>query len=321
MERSVALITGHALRDGARVGLEVLTREALRLSGAREVAVCRGRGRRALAVARCTPPPALLRRREATRVLRPPDRGASLVVRGAPGDGEIPEALEPLAALASALLVAHERESEEQARHLRLLRERRHLLNVVAHQERRRRRASHDLRTPLLVIQGYVGMLKKGAAGPLSPTMHRYLDALQRAATDQGTLIERRLCAETPPEDLCAALRSAFGRSRRVRTRINAEGPAALVKAPRPALEVLLSTLARGVAATGADTARLTLEAPGDSGQWGLRLSARAERPLPAPFARRLEALARKLGGTVSLARGPGVDLTLRLPAAASLNG
>jgi len=259
-----------------------------------------------------------LRQTKALQVFRAPDGRTSLVVRRERPVVAEQEALERMAAFAGTLAAARARESEAQSRQAGLLRERKHLRETLAHLERQRRRASHDLRTPLLVIQGYVGMMLKGAAGPLSPKMQRYVEHLLKASRDQGSLIEQRLSIERTPEDLRALLCATFERppgARRVPVTLQFTAPMAPVKGSRPVLDVLLRTLERALVATGAESAGLTVE-PESPDWWRLRLSARTERPLPARTVALLEQLATRLGGKFTLQPHPTLVLTLNLPAA-----
>lgn len=317
-ERALAAVAEHTLRRGAQAGLEALSREALRLSGANEVAVYSGRSRVAAAGNRACALPMSLRHTRALQVFHGPDGRTSLVVRDGRPVASGPEALERLAAFASLLVAARAREREAQSRQAELLRERRHLKETVAWLERQRRRASHDLRSPLLVIQGYVGMMVKGVAGPLTPKMQRYVEHLLKASRDQSALIEQRLTPEGTPGDLQALLRATFERpteARRVPVKLRFTALAVWVRGARPVLEVLVRTLERGLVAAGACAADLSVE-PGGADAWTLRLSARTERPLPARAVTQLEHLAARLGGQLTLRHQPTLELTLTLPAA-----
>lgn len=319
VERALAAVAEHALRCGARAGLGALAREALRLSGAVEVAVYRGRDRVAAHGTRARRLPATFKEMKTAQVFRAPDGRTSLVVRSErpvpPEDDE----LQRLAAFAGTLMSAVEREREAQARQARLLRERQRLEETVAHLERQRRRAAHDLRTPLLVIQGYVGMMLKGVAGPLTPTMQRYAQQLMKSSADQGALIERRLSSEGTPEDLRTLLCETFerpGRARRMSVNLTSTAQTVPVKGSRAVLDVLLRTLERGLVSTGAKAADVSVDAPEGTGLWRLSLCAQTERPLPARTTALLEQLVLRLGGQMSIQLRPRLALTLHLPAA-----
>ncbi len=58
----------------------------------------------------------------------------------------------------------------------------------------------HDLRTPLTSMSGFVGLLRDGDQGPLSPKQQRYLDIVQRAADRLQQLVDELLA--TPRRDV-----------------------------------------------------------------------------------------------------------------------
>jgi signal transduction histidine kinase len=320
-ERALAIIAEQALQRGARAGLDALLKEALRVSGAAEVAIYSGRERVAVAGLDVPALPSKLRATKGARLFRAPDGRTSLVVhRERPGAAaETDAALARMASFCGTLVAARERECEAQARQAALLSKCNRLQQAVAHQERRRKRAAHDLRTPLLVIQGYVGMMMKGAAGPLTPTMQRYLQQLLKASTDQSVLIERRLSDEGAPEDLRGLLCAAFERpagARRASVNLEFSTPTVPVRGPAPVLDVLVRTLARSLAATGAPAADLTVDTVEGTGMWRLRLCAQTEHPLPVRTVALLEQLMLRLGGNLSIQLRPRLALTLHLPSA-----
>lgn len=318
-ERALTAVAEHALRCGARAGLDALAREALRLSGAVEVALYRGRVRVAACGTRARRLPATFRQMKTLQVFRAPDGRTSLVLRCERPVSSEDVGLEKLAAFAGTLMSAVAREGEAQARQAQLLRERKRLEETVAHLERQRRKAAHDLRTPLLVIQGYVGMMLKGVAGPLTPTMQRYAQQLMKASADQASLIERRLSTDGAPEDLRTLLCATFerpGRARRMSVNLDCKAQSVPVKGSRAVLDVLLRTLERGLVGTGATAADVSVDAPEGTGLWRLSLCAQTERPLPARTTALLEQLVLRLGGQMSIQLRPRLALTLHLPAA-----
>ncbi len=319
VERALAAVAEHALRCGARAGLDALAREALRLSGAVEVAIYSGRDRVVACGTRARRLPATFRQMKTLQVFRAPEGRTSLVVRCERPVPSEDAGLEKLAAFASTLMSAVAREREAQSRQARLLKERKRLEETVARLERQRRMAAHDLRTPLLVIQGYVGMMLKGVAGPLTPTMQRYAQHLMKASADQGALIDRRLSSEGAPEDLRALLCATFerpGRARRMSVNLAFTTQSVPVKGSRAVLDVLLRTLERGLVATGATAADVGVDAPEGTGLWRLSLCAQTERALPARTTALLEQLVLRLGGQMSIQLRPRLALTLHLPAA-----
>ncbi|MBZ4415551.1 histidine kinase [Myxococcus sp. RHST-1-4] len=230
------------------------------------------------------------------------------------------EVLARLALFGSSLMAAHAREVDAGARQARLLEAKQRLERVVAQQERRRSRASHDLRTPLMVMKGYVDMMMKGTAGPLTPSMQRYLDRMLRVANDQGALVERRLArvVDEGVEDLRPLLRSAFppaARSGRVPdvTMTLPDRPVA-VRGQRASIELLVRTLARAVLSTGSAVA-VRVEPAEDLGMWRLRVESRGGRALAQKTEAVLRYLAQRLRGGLSLPTDEGGGLVVHLPA------
>ncbi len=314
VEGALAAVAERALRQGARAGLEALLREALRLTGLAGIALYEGRV--LIAQAGLKPPP--LSRARAPQVFRAPDGRTALVVLPDRSAAEEHELLLRLARFASTLQAARRREAASQARQARLCRELRHREHELAFRERNRSRASHDLRTPLLVMKGYVDMMLKGMTGDLTPTMERYLERMLGSTQDMSALISRHLAPGGAPETLLPLLRDAFERLARPRSlALCSEGaePAVVVRAPRSALELLSRALARGLATTGTRRVDLHAEVREALRMWRLRLCASAERSLPTATLRRLEPLVHRLGGTLRVRDAPDLELTLQLPA------
>ncbi|MCP3141163.1 histidine kinase dimerization/phospho-acceptor domain-containing protein [Pyxidicoccus xibeiensis] len=300
----LAAVAERALRCGTRAGLESLLREALRLTGASGAALYDGR----TCVARVgMGEPA---RRPGAALMVWPERPGVLEQR----------TLARLATFGTSLMAAHAREVDAAARQARLLEAKQRLEQTVAQQERRRSRASHDLRTPLMVIKGYVDMMMKGTAGPLTEPMQRYLDRMMRVANDQGALIERRLArvVDEGVEDLRPLLRSAFIPSARrgaaVAAALTLPGRPVALKGPRASVDLLVRTLARAVAASGG-AASVRVESAEELGMWRLRVDMRGGRPLPEKTAAVLRHLAQRLRGGLSLPTGEGGELVAHLPA------
>lgn len=217
-------------------------------------------------------------------------------------------------------MAAHAREVDAGARQARLLETKQRLEQMVAQQERQRSRASHDLRTPLMVMKGYVDMMAKGTAGPLTPSMQRYLDRMQRVANDQGALIERRLAkgVDESMDDLRPLLRATFipaargGRTADVA--LTLPGRPVALKGPRADVELLVRTLARAVAASGA-AAAVRVEPAEELGMWRLRVDLRGGRALPDKTSAVLRHLAQRLRGGLALPTQGGGALVVHLPA------
>jgi two-component system OmpR family sensor kinase len=315
VERVLAAVAERALSQGARAGLDALLRQAPRLTGVAGIALYEGRARLAEVGLR---PPSLSRAR-ALQVIRSADGRTALVVHPERLATEARQTLLRLVQLASTLLAARRREAAAQARQARLCRQVRQLESALAYRERNRSRASHDLRTPLLVMKGYVDMMRKGMTGELTPSMERYLDRVMSATQDMGSLITQRLAPGNTPEELLCLLRGAFGAlapARNLSLRCEGTVPAAPLQGPRSTLMLLTRSLARGLASVSATQVDLKLEARETTRMWQLRLSTRAERPLPPRVLQRLEQLVHQLGGTLTAEDEPRLTLTLQLPAA-----
>jgi signal transduction histidine kinase len=310
VEKVLAAVAERALRCGTRAGLDALVREAQRLTGASGAALYEGR----TCVARTGQ--GVLARKVSGASAR---HNALVVWPERPGASD-QEVLTRLATFGGSLLAARARERDAVARQARLLEARQRLERAVAQQERRRSRASHDLRTPLMVMKGYVDMMMKGTAGPLTPSMQRYLDRMLRVANDQGALIERRLArgVDEGVEDLRPLLRSALplaargGRAPDVALTLP-DRPVA-VRGPRASIELLVRTLARAVLARGAAVA-VRVEPAEDLGMWRLRVDSRGGRALPEKTEAVLRHLAQRLRGGLSLPTDEGGGLVVHLPA------
>jgi hypothetical protein len=306
VEKVLAAVAERALRCGPRAGMDALLRETLRLTGASGAALYDGRACVAEAGIGLPARARAVAARRRTLVVWPEQPGAS---------GK--EVLARLSSFGGTLLAAHARETALAARQARLLEAKARLERAVAQAERRRSRASHDLRTPLMVIKGYADMMLKGTAGPLSESMQRYLDRLLRVANDQRILIERRLAPMDGEgvEDLRPLLRAAFIPSGRgTGATLTLPGRPVAVRGSPSQVDLLVRTLARGAAATGAAVA-VRVEAAEDLGMWRLRVELRGGRPVPEKTAAVLRHLAQRLRGGLALpAEGDG-GLVVHLPA------
>ncbi|WP_244171621.1 histidine kinase dimerization/phospho-acceptor domain-containing protein [Myxococcus virescens] len=246
-------------------------------------------------------------------------RRPALVVWPERPTGRDARVLARMSAFGTVLLAAHARESDAAARHVQLLKTQRRLERRVVNQEHRRSRASHDLRTPLMVIKGYVDMMLKGTAGGLTAPIQRYLERLRRSADDQSAIIERRLAKvqDEGVEDLRPLLRTAFipaARGQRIvdTTMTLPDRPVAIPGA-RDDVELLVRALARAVAASGAPTA-VRVEAAGDAGVWQLRVNIRGGKALPEKTVMLLRHLTQRLRGGLSLPEETGNGWVVHLP-------
>jgi two-component system OmpR family sensor kinase len=314
----MAVVAEQALRNGARAGLEALLKEALQLTGASGIALHEGRVRIAQAGLR-PPPPS---RSRTIQVIPVGDGRATLAVIPEQTGAEAREQLKRIAQLASTLLVARRREASAQARQAQLYQERRRLERELAYRETNRSRASHDLRTPLLVIKGYLDMMRKGMTGTLTPTMERYVDRMMNATQDMNTLIVQQLSRGGAPEDLRGLLEDAFeplARAPHVTLNLECAHESVPVRGAAPVLVQLARLLARDVSALNAHTVNVSIEPHEKLGMWRVRVSTDKHRALPARKVAQLEQLILRLGGSLSIQDEAPFELRLHLPAV-SLN-
>ncbi|WP_224245796.1 histidine kinase dimerization/phospho-acceptor domain-containing protein [Hyalangium gracile] len=310
----MSAVAEHALRDGALAGLEALMNEALRLTGVAGIALHEGRVR--IAEAGLRPPPPS--RSRAVQALPVGDGRATLAILSERISAEQQELLTRIARLAGTLLVARRREVATQTRQLQLCQERRKLERELTYRECARSRASHDLRTPLLVIKGYLEMMRKGMAGPLSPTMERYAERMASSAQDMNTLIVQQLSRGGAPEDLLCLLTDAFEplkKTQNISLSLECAAQSVPVRGPGPVLAQLARMLARDVSATRARAVSVKLDPQEKLGMWRLRVSTDKHRALPARKVARLEHLVLRLGGTLSIQDETPFELRVHLPA------
>jgi signal transduction histidine kinase len=65
----------------------------------------------------------------------------------------------------------------------------------MEHRAARTIRARHDLKAPLVSMKGYLDMLLRGMAGPVSSQMQRYLHRIAQSVEKQGALIDSEFTA------------------------------------------------------------------------------------------------------------------------------
>jgi signal transduction histidine kinase len=309
VERTLSAVAERALYHGARAGLDALVEAAVRLTETSGAALYVDGLRVALA-GLPPPPPA---RAHPMQLLKD---GRTVLVLGEPCMDESEwRFLTRLAVLGSALLASRTREDSAHTERKRLRQERQRLTELLAHRERARSRAMHDLRTPLLVLQGYVEMMTKGMAGALTPAMERYLERMGRAAGELNARLQQRpRDEEASAEDVRPLLSATFGPGRREPVRLELPGGPVRLRGSRTALALLIRTLERVLAGAGASEVVLRVDAPDGEEAWRMRVQARAERPLPERTLASLERFARRMDARLSVRESPGLELTVLLP-------
>jgi len=315
VERALSAVAGRALQHGVRAGLETLVEVAVKLTATPGAAL--HEGRRCLAYAGRKPPPP--GRAHPLQVLRV---GRTALVLATPCAEPERRQLMRLVELGSQLLANHEREEAVRAELLRLRRERLRLEERLGQREEGRARVAHDLRTPLMVLQGYLEMMNKGMGGPLTPAMQRYVDRMSRSVGELGTRLQQRTSkADSPPaEELRARLCATFPPGARVPVRLELPEEPVLLRGARPELLLLVRTLWRLLAGAQAEGAVLRVDAVEGAELWRLHLQADTGRPVPERPLRLLEQLARRLEATVSVQKAPRLELLLHLPRVAALS-
>ncbi|WP_158502138.1 histidine kinase dimerization/phospho-acceptor domain-containing protein [Vitiosangium sp. GDMCC 1.1324] len=309
VERTVSAVAERALHHGARTGLDVLVEAAVHLTETSGAALYAGRCRVAIAG---LAPSAL----EHAHPLQLVKEGRTTLVLGEPCvDASDRQSLTRLAVLGSALLASLSREDEARCERTRLRQERARLMEQLAHRERAWSRAAHDLRTPLLVLQGYIDMMTKGMAGVLTPSMQRYLERMSRAAGEMNVRLQQRPTGEDAPvEDLRPLLSATFGPGRHRSVRLELPSEPVRLRASRTALALLVRTLERLLSGARASDVELRVNVPEGTQGWRVLVQARAERPLPERARETLERLARRCEARLSVQESPRLELTLLLP-------
>ncbi len=309
VERTVSAVAERALHHGARAGLAALVESVVRLTETPGAALYAGDQRVAHAGV-SLPVPA---RAHPLQMMKD---GRTTLVLGTPCvDTSDRQHLARLTALGSALLACQAREDAARAEHKRLRLDRLRLMELLAHRERAWSRAAHDLRTPLLVMQGYIDMMTKGMAGALTPSMQRYLERMGRAAGEMNVRLQQRPSGEdVPAEDLRAALSAHFGPGRPGAARLELPPGPVLLRMPRAGSALLMRTLERLLSGAGASEVVLRVDAPDGVDAWRLLVQARTELPVPERALESLERLARRWQARVSVQETPGLELAVLLP-------
>ncbi|WP_434381202.1 histidine kinase dimerization/phospho-acceptor domain-containing protein [Melittangium boletus] len=313
VERLLAVIAEQSLHHGARVGLNALVEAVVRLSGTSGAALYTD-DRQVVLSGRAPPGAAREHPWQCFQV------GSTTLVVGEPcRDAEERQALLRLTSFGSALLasLAREEAARSERDHLRLDRQR--LKELLAHRERTWARAAHDLRTPLLVLQGYIEMMNKGIAGALTPPMQRYLDRMRQSAADLNTRLQNRQRGEAvTTADLRPLLHAAFGPGRPGAARLEVPEEPLRVRVPRPTLVLLVRALERVLVGAGASGLEMRVDVPDDSQVWRLSILGQGERPLPERALTGLERLVRRSEARLEVKSEGSLALTLLLPRVAA---
>lgn len=308
VEQLLLRISEQALQQGARAGLEALVEAVVRLTGTSGAALYTGA--RCVALRGLAPPAP-----ESASPLQRFQEGAALLVLGEPRtEGPEREHLQRLAALGAVLLTSQAREEAARAEGSRDRHERLRLMRLLAHRERVWSRASHDLRTPLLVLQGYIEMMIKGVGGPMGPPAQRYLERMVKSAADLNARLHRFRGDVTPPEDARRILSAAFAGPEARQVQVELPPEPVHSRATASELELLMRELARLLTGAHATGARLWMELPEGSREWRLHLRAHSERAVPERTRESLERLARRWKTSLAWGQDSALELTVPLP-------
>jgi len=192
--------------------------------------------------------------------------------------------------------------------------------------EKAMRRAAHDLKAPLSAMKGYVDMMLRGMAGPLTPTMQRYLDRLSQAIERERALIDLLLHAppqRLAPVDLKQCVLASLDRSREAMDtkHLGLEFVAPLdpcqLQADRDTLELLVRRLIREMVRSAPQGAVIDVDLREEGPGWQLSLGLPGGLPggtLNLQGGAICNAIARRLGGSVDFACQGGAALRMILP-------
>jgi len=311
VERLLSAIAEQALHHGAKAGLNALVEAVAGLTGTSGAAFHQ-QGLRVALHGQEPPAP-----EHAPHPWQCFQEGRAVLVLGEPcRDALLRQHLTRMMALGNALLASLAREHEAQAGQKRLRQERLRLQEQLANRERAWSRAAHDLRTPLLVLQGYVEMMMKGMAGELSPPMKRYLERMRQSAGDLNTRLQQRHRGDgAPAADGRSLLSAAFGPGRPCAARLELPEEPMRVRAPRMTLGLMVRALERLLTGAGGSEMVMRVDLPEGTQRWRLRVQAQVVRP-PLPRAQAsLERLARRAEAQLSVTQEEqGLELTVLLP-------
>ncbi len=212
--------------------------------------------------------------------------------------------------LLSATLQAYSR-SNVQAAQLRFARAAlRREESAATHLVRRLALARHDLKAPLVPVKGYLDMMLRGMAGPVTPTSQRYLERSKQSVDRLRDLIDYRLRDPAlPTVDLRDLAREVVsGKRRPVRLHLPDE-PCWVLASPY-AVKTALHGWIRGMGATADPHAPMELSLSRGELGWELSVSAGEYATLPVRVAQRCAGLLESFGGRL-LAGPTGVRAVL----------
>jgi len=230
--------------------------------------------------------------------------------------------LHRLSSLASASYEVWRQQALDRTLRRRLHRAQRQLARQEERTERVLRRAAHDLKAPLSAMKGYVDMMLRGMAGPLTPTMQRYTERIRQAIERQRQLIDALLHAPPSMEEppcLKQILLDALDRSReatdakRIGLEIMAPAEMCRIRANPAHLELLCRKLVRQVIRSASRGAVVEVELHGEPTGWAIELRAKGST-LDVRGWSLCDAIARRLGGSVDISWQGGMTLLASLP-------
>lgn len=131
-------------------------------------------------------------------VLQPVRRDGQVVGALIVGE-ELVEGAEALAIIVGQALDGTEQRAAAQKLQREVWKLRQQLRESNRHRTALLSQARHDLRTPLTALKGYADMINRGMAGPVTPTLKRYVDRIGRAIERECEILDQRLGADAAP--------------------------------------------------------------------------------------------------------------------------
>jgi len=256
-------------------------------------------------------------------LLRPGPPDARFLLESGATPEEAEQFITPILNIVTSIVQRKVRDGERQ-------RARRDHLSIVQLSQREREhsvaratRARHDLKAPLVSMRGYLDMLLRGMAGPLSSQMQRYLHRIAQSVEKQRALIDAEFLAV--PDglslvDMDHVLRMGLERvaapaaARGIGLAINGWGQPIWTRANRSSLELLFHQLFR-IAARQARNGSLIAVRLRKSADW---LSVEVQSDLPwqpqVDEFRICQEVVRRHRGQLFVYEGREVVVEIRLP-------